>query len=134
MHTCICIYINVCMFMYACICMHVYVYVSVYMYVCMYVCMYMCVCIHVYVCMHNIWGELSGGKCPTQNGRRGNCPGNCPGEVSGGIVRGGIVLHPYFQLQCRLSSRFILQMLFKILPGRSLSVMNLILLCNMNSS
>ena len=93
MYACICMYVYVCMYMYVCICMYVYVcvYVCVYMYVCMYV--FMCMCVYAYMCMYvciTYWGgELSGGKCPTQNGR-GNCPGrNCPGELSGGIVQGG---------------------------------------------
>src|SRR6218665_1226174 len=104
---------------------------------CVYVCVYVCICVYAYMYMYVC--IIYGGNCPGGNvlpktGGGGIVRGNCPGEVSGGIVRGGIVLHPYFQLQCRLSSRFILQMLFKILPGRYLSVMNLILLCNMNSS
>ena len=67
--------------MYACIYMYMYVcvYVCVYMYVCMYVCV--CVCMYaymyVYVCII-YWGEMSGRKCPKQNGR-----GNCLGELSG---------------------------------------------------
>src|SRR6218665_1767640 len=69
MYACICMYVCICMYMYVCM------YVCICMCVCMYV--YVCVCIHVYVCMDNILGELSGGKCPTENGR-GNCPGgNC---------------------------------------------------------
>src|SRR6218665_384602 len=70
--------------------MHVYiymhVYVCLYMYVCVYVSMYVCMimCVYAYMYMYICilyWGELSGEKCPTQNGR-GNCPGNCPGELS----------------------------------------------------
>src|SRR6218665_1415985 len=38
---------------------------------------------YMYVCII-LWGELSGRKCPTQNGRR-----NCPGKLSGREVSGG---------------------------------------------
>src|SRR6218665_28593 len=58
----------------------------------MYARMYVCIYVY-YVCMHNISGELSGEKCPTQNGKGivlREFPGvNCPGELSGLIV-----LHP----------------------------------------
>src|SRR6218665_310857 len=80
-------YVCLCMHVCVCICMHVCIYV------CVYVCMYMCVYAYMYMYVCIIYrGELSGGKCPTQNGRgncpgvncrgncRGNCPGNCPGN------------------------------------------------------
>ena len=60
---------------------YVCVYVCVYRYVCMYVCMYVYVCVYAYMYMYVCiiyWGELSGGKCPTQNGNW-NCLG---GELS----------------------------------------------------
>src|SRR6218665_2283541 len=98
MYACMCMYVYVCMYMYACI--YMYVYVCMYMYVCMYVCICMCVCMYVYVCVciHVYWGELSGElsggmSFPKREGElsggeivRGDCPG--------GIVQGGIVLHP----------------------------------------
>src|SRR6218665_1751777 len=57
------------------------------MYARMYV--YMCVCIHVYyVCMHNISGEFTGEKCPTQNGKGIVLREFSGGELSGVIVRG----------------------------------------------
>src|SRR6218665_3758399 len=88
-----------------------HVYVCMYVYVHTRVCMYMCVCIHVCVCMYNISGEMSGGKCPTQNGR-GNCPGELPGgNCPGGNCPGGIVLHPSLVFHvpaCELSPHLVL--------------------------
>ena len=100
MHTYI-VYSHTYIQMYACIYMYVYACMCVCM--CVYVCVYVCMCnvyvyayMYMYVCII-YWGKLSGGKCPTQNGR-----GNCPEELSRGIVRGNcpgvIVLHPRFIL------------------------------------
>src|SRR6218665_163786 len=86
MHTYI-VYSHTYIQMYACIYMYVYACMCVCM--CVYVCVYVCMCnvyvyayMYMYVCII-YWGKLSGGKCPTQNGR-----GNCPEELSRGIVRG----------------------------------------------
>jgi len=71
LHSYIHTYVYVCLYMCVCImyvCMCVYIYMHVCMYICICVCMHTCICMYV-ICMHNISGELSGGKCPTQNGR-----------------------------------------------------------------
>src|SRR6218665_1442394 len=79
MYVCICMHVYVCMYMYPCICMYVCVYVCVYMYACMYVCICVYAYMYMYVCIIYV----------------GNCPGgNVLPKTRGGIVRGGIVLHP----------------------------------------
>src|SRR6218665_218127 len=92
MYVCICMYVHVCTYMYVCVCVCVCICVYVSMYACMYLCYY--VCMDTCICMHNILGELSGERCPTQNGR-GNCPRS---ELSGELSNGNCHIHSFIGL------------------------------------
>ena len=78
MHSCICIYIHIDTKVHMYVCLYMSVYVCTYVYVCVYVYACMCVCMYVrsFPNTYNIClrGEMSRGKCPTQNARV-NCPG-----------------------------------------------------------
>src|SRR6218665_2515923 len=107
------------------VCMYMYVSICMYVYVCVCVCVYMCeyATMHTCMCMHNILGELSGGNVLPKTGW-GIVWGNYPRGLSGGIDKGGIVLHPCQMVEAALDAHLLPESCSNGVNGSLLEVAN----------